>query len=173
MPVDYGATRPGPTGDTRLMCGKWMPRTRDLCARKPGHGGPCYSPQYMERQRQRRNASRPPYDPVAARRWKQAYRLSSYGLTQEAFGRLLDAQGHACWMCLEPFEDGQRICIDHDHKCCPDDRKSCGRCVRGLLCMSCNTALGIIESKSEQASAYLSRAWNSLASATLSGSAVT
>ena len=33
--------------------------------------------------------------------WK--YRISSYGLTQEQFDRLLDAQQHTCGMCHEPF----------------------------------------------------------------------
>jgi hypothetical protein len=66
-------------------------------------------------------------------------------------------RGHACALCHEAFEDDQPICIDHDHACCPDEKSSCGKCVRGLLCLSCNTALGIIERKLEQARAYLDR----------------
>ena len=31
----------------------------------------------------------------------------------------------------------------------------CGKCVRGLLCLSCNTTLGLIERKYELAQAYL------------------
>lgn len=38
--------------------------------------------------------------------------------------------------------------VDHDHKCCPGSR-SCGKCVRGVLCRSCNLALGLVEDNIE------------------------
>jgi Recombination endonuclease VII len=58
-------------------------------------------------------------------------------------------------MCHAPFEDAQPIFIDHDHACCPNNKYSCGKCVRGLLCLGCNTTLGLIERKLETAQAYL------------------
>lgn len=35
-------------------------------------------------------------------------------------------------------------CIDHNHACCPHD-SSCGSCIRGVVCSSCNTGLGQYE----------------------------
>ena len=60
-------------------------------------------------------------------------------------------------MCRTPFEEDQRICIDHDHACCPPKLPSrcCGKCVRGLLCLTCNVALGYIETYFEMAMTYL------------------
>lgn len=34
-----------------------------------------------------------------------------------------------------------RLSVDHNHQCCPGSN-SCGKCVRGLLCSSCNSTLG-------------------------------
>jgi|11_taG_2_1085331.scaffolds.fasta_scaffold00036_19 hypothetical protein len=36
-------------------------------------------------------------------------------------------------------------CLDHDHTCCPTGGKSCGKCVRGVICQQCNTAEGYIK----------------------------
>src|SRR5271165_5798167 len=36
------------------------------------------------------------------------------------------------------------IHIDHNHKCCAGKR-SCGKCIRGLLCSRCNVLLGFVE----------------------------
>lgn len=35
--------------------------------------------------------------------------------------------------------------IDHDHKCCPSEA-TCGKCVRGILCLRHNIGLGCFES---------------------------
>ncbi len=84
-----------------------------------------------------------------------ANKLARYNLTPEQFVRLLEIQGYACAMCRTPFREDQLIFIDHDHSCCPGEKSSCGRCVRGLLDLACNTSLGHIERKLALALAYL------------------
>ena len=59
---------------------------------------------------------------------------------------MLVTQDFKCQICSSKI-DRNSACIDHDHKCCPTDPKarhqrSCGKCVRGLLCKRCNWGLG-------------------------------
>jgi hypothetical protein len=137
-------------------CGKWMPRAKEYCARRPGHEDDCRTAAAMADNRARKTERRiGQRDPDARRRWNQTYKLSRYGLTQADFDRLLEVQDYACAMCHEPFTEGQPIFIDHDHACCPGEKSSCGRCVRGLLELGCNIALGYIERRYEMARAYL------------------
>ena len=73
--------------------------------------------------------------------------LAAYGLTVESYETLLAAQDGRCAICrtTEPGAPGRSWQVDHDHSCCPEARRSCGKCVRGLLCASCNIGLGWAE----------------------------
>jgi len=42
------------------------------------------------------------------------------------------------------------LCVDHDHKCCAG-KKSCGECVRGILCRRHNLAEGFLNSDPDEA----------------------
>jgi hypothetical protein len=99
-------------------CGKWMPRKKATCARTPGHGGPCKTAVAMERNRLYNRDHPHRESPESRKKSNRKYRISSYGLTQEQFDRLLDAQQRTCGMCHEPFEEGQLIHVNHDHACC-------------------------------------------------------
>lgn len=70
--------------------------------------------------------------------------LRKYGLSYESYVKLLDQHGNACAIC----KSSEKLCIDHDHECCPSSR-TCGKCVRGILCNSCNTMLGMCNDKVE------------------------
>jgi recombination endonuclease VII len=70
---------------------------------------------------------------------------TKYRLRLDDYFALLESQGGRCAICrVEAPRDPRtnRFHVDHDHQCCPGSGRSCGQCVRGLLCHSCNTALG-------------------------------
>lgn len=48
----------------------------------------------------------------------------------------------SCGICANPiFEGYGGFAIDHDHNCCKGV-KTCGKCIRGILCGGCNKGLG-------------------------------
>lgn len=69
---------------------------------------------------------------------------SQYKMTLEEYAWLWYEQQGKCAICQA--EDD--LCVDHDHSCC-SGKKSCGKCIRGLLCQTCNKALGFIENNLE------------------------
>lgn len=79
------------------------------------------------------------------RRQVIATRKHRYGVTELQYQEMLTEQNNACAVCKESFES-VRPNIDHDHNCCPGS-KSCGRCVRGILCPSCLTLASLMETK--------------------------
>jgi len=38
----------------------------------------------------------------------------------------------------------ENLSVDHDHSCCPGEH-SCGKCIRGFLCRTCNFAEGLLK----------------------------
>ncbi len=89
---------------------------------------------------------------AAAKRWKSNHPRTSnqnrntnlkhlYGIKLDDYNALLTAQNGLCAACYSPNNSKRAFHVDHDHNCCPGKR-SCGKCVRGLLCSSCNTTLG-------------------------------
>ena len=76
-------------------------------------------------------------------------------MTLEQYDALLSAQGGVCAICSRP-PTKQFLAVDHDHACCPGSR-TCGQCVRGLLCGHCNRQLGWVEKWLAPLLAYINR----------------
>jgi Recombination endonuclease VII len=94
--------------------------------------------------------------PEGKRRTKADNVARNYRVSRTAYEDMLWAQAGLCAVCTRPMRPGNGTCVDHDHNCCPGSR-SCGKCVRGLLCQRCNVRLGAIEDSAfvRDAGAYL------------------
>jgi hypothetical protein len=87
-------------------------------------------------------------DPRKRKSYNLKYR---YGITIEDYERELAEQDGRCSICLI-LENESKLpfVVDHDHACCPG-YKSCGRCVRGVICAACNKAMGLLNDNVETA----------------------
>jgi hypothetical protein len=120
---------------------------------------------HREYKRQWQNAYQ--MGPEQRRRRLESFRKYRTGMTDDGFARLLVAQNGQCAICGTQNPGGQGTWhIDHDHACCPGAR-SCGECIRGLLCGSCNPALGLMHDDANR----LQAAIRYLASGGIRGSA--
>lgn len=78
---------------------------------------------------------------------KNSRLLKGYGITLETYNVLFQKQLGSCAICKKHQKDLRRaLDVDHDHKT--------GK-VRGLLCFTCNTHLGIYEKRSSEFVTYL------------------
>jgi hypothetical protein len=64
-----------------------------------------------------------------------AHLMNVYSLGFDTYLALVEEQGGRCAICDALPENGERLCVDHDHHT---------REVRALLCGRCNTALGLM-----------------------------
>lgn len=75
----------------------------------------------------------------------------AHGLSVWDYYDLWKSQNGECAICHlkpnpnDPSRFKRTLHIDHDHSCCDNPKGSCGKCIRGLLCRSCNVMLGHYE----------------------------
>lgn len=114
----------------------------------------------------RQRADRAQRDPDGEwRKELDKYLRSNFRITVAEFDRMYAAQDGRCGICGKQGRGStrpvgakplRRLAIDHDRRCCSGD-KSCGRCVRGLLCTSCNPKIGFFELFEEECLAWRHR----------------
>jgi hypothetical protein len=77
--------------------------------------------------------------------------LKSKGLTQKKYDEMVEGQNGVCAICGNPQSKTSKygfLDVDHDHSCC-ENSKTCGKCIRGLLCRHCNMGLGCFKDNIE------------------------
>ncbi len=107
------------------------------CHNKPMTRGKCGSHDVLRAEQQRiKHSARTPEE-------RRARVLRKYGVTPAQYDALLDRQGGGCAICGCPQGDAgvRPHALDHDHACCGPNA-ACSNCVRGILCVFCNNALG-------------------------------
>lgn len=96
------------------------------------------------------------FSPEEFRLWVfNSHIRSRYNITQDWYRTVFEKQDGKC-PCGRVFglEKNTFPCVDHNHICCPNN-KSCGKCVRGLLCLRCNQVLGMLDEDPRLLPAYL------------------
>jgi hypothetical protein len=87
-------------------------------------------------------AKNPEKSAIYSATYRAKHPNARYNLSRERRLALLAAQDNRCAICRVEFGSARalRPHIDHDHRCCSGN-KSCGNCIRGLLCSKCNGLL--------------------------------
>jgi len=87
-----------------------------------------------------------PYEKVRANHLRLRY-----GITIEQYEEMAK---NGCEICGRRGFKWKKLHVDHDHNCCPVPRypngatmyhKTCGKCIRGILCDRCNGTVGLYE----------------------------
>lgn len=90
------------------------------------------------------------------------HQLRGFNIPVVTYEQMLIEQ---CWGCAICGNVDNQLYVDHDRSCCSNDsttKKSCGYCVRGLLCISCNFGLGYMRDNRQsliEAVSYLKQAY--------------
>lgn len=112
-----------------------------------------YNRRYREKNRERiRVMEKDRREGGQYRASKRKYWLKRYGLCKDSYDVLLQAQGGVCAICHSECSRHPSLSVDHCHTT---------EQIRGLLCHSCNLALGNLEddpARARAAAAYLEAA---------------
>lgn len=144
--TDLDAPRRKPRGTVPCSvgaCGGWA-RSKGLCA---GH--------YMKQYERPTTCS---VDGCGSAEHARTYCLAHYHISTkfnidpEVWERMYTEQGGRCLICSDPITRRQAH-TDHDHACCPSTARSCGKCIRGLLCRGCNHGLGAFKDSPDRLAA--------------------
>ena len=102
---------------------------------------------WQQENKERLNAYRRKRNATRKREIREGHLKRTFGITQAEYDEMLEAQGGGCAICGDEPAEGQSFHIDH-----------LGDSVRGILCVRCNNALGLLKERTdlaERAADYL------------------
>lgn len=76
---------------------------------------------------------------------KRGHLKRKYNIDLETWELILFKQNNLCKIC---GLNSKRFVVDHDHSCC-NKEKTCGKCIRGIICENCNRAIGLVKESSQ------------------------
>jgi hypothetical protein len=71
-----------------------------------------------------------------------------FGITGEQYWAIYQAQGGKCYGCQRATGKKKRLAVDHRHNkpgCRHHPKTGCPKCIRALLCGSCNTVVARLD----------------------------
>jgi hypothetical protein len=83
---------------------------------------------------------------------RDLYLKQHYKINIEQYNLMLAKSNNGCTICGKTKEQNRDrfLSVDHDHSCC-NQKITCGKCIRGLLCDTCNRAVGLLQDNEENA----------------------
>ena len=99
-----------------------------------------YVSQWQKDNAERVRAYRKQYNASRKSELREGHLKRKFGITLDDFEAMLEAQGGGCAICGRSAPEGTSLHVDHDHET---------GVVRGLLCFTCNGALGMFTEDEE------------------------
>jgi len=121
---------------------------RNICVKSPSQ----YTCKYC-----RKSYEKSKYCPIKAKKtYEKRYAQKrdrelrhAYGITREDYFKILEAQGGVCAICLISFDEFVSKKRKYKRKYFDIDHCHATKVVRGVLCHSCNMAIGLLKDSSD------------------------
>lgn len=86
---------------------------------------------------------------------RDTYLKKNYGIDTKKYEEMLKLSNNGCYICGKTKEQNNNkyLSVDHNHACCNTNKGCCGKCVRGILCDTCNRAVGLLQDNPKNAMA--------------------
>ena len=105
--------------------------------------------EYREKNRELIRAKQKKYNRENPEKRKNAILKNVYGITLEQYNQIFEKQKGKCAICKRHQKELTRtLCVDHNHKT---------KQVRGLLCVTCNTDVSVVENRLKEMLKYLNK----------------